>query len=444
MNLPSILKGLSQRIAEWEFHPEIYVYPTPRMYSRLDSFEFAQLELTQQLNVYVHVPFCRQFCTFCGYFKTIYEETLQERFVDAVVAEIELRRGCLEGKQVTTLHFGGGTPSLLTSEQMARIVSALRRANPSILESCLEVSIEATPESIENEKFADYRQVGINRVSMGVQSLVDEEVRLANRCIEPGRDAVTMLAYAVETLREVGIADVVVDLMIGIEGQTVATFEETLRRTLRLEPDTVQLYALGVMPQTALGRRRPAQLMTGEEIYRCYQLARELFVTGGYRRDSHDRYTRHPINGFLQGDLNIRGMSLIGLGAGARSYASNMHVRNCYSSSNGRKTLLEYMERVTAGRHAVESGLHLDTEERMRGYAIGHLQALHAGQFQERFGQSFDLAFPELVKELRELSLMSWEEPYWRLTERGLLFRDLVGRAFFSARAEQLENAYRP
>lgn len=444
MNHPTAIRGLSQRIAEWQFHPEIYIYPTPRMYRRLETFEFAQLELTQQLNVYVHVPFCRQFCTFCGYFKTIYDETLQERFVDAVVAEIELRRGCLEGKQVMTLHFGGGTPSLLTPHQMARIVSALRRANPSIPQGCLEVSIEATPESVEKEKFLGYRQVGINRVSMGVQSLVDEEVRLANRCVEPERDAVTMLAQAVETLREVGIADVVVDLMIGIEGQTVATFQQTLRRALRLEPDTVQLYALGVMPQTALGRRRPAQLMTGEEIYRCYQLARELFVGSGYRRDSHDRYTLHPVNGFLQGDLNIQGMSLIGLGAGARSYASNMHVRNCFSSRNGRKTLLEYMERVTAGRHAVESGLHLDVEERMRGYAIGHLQALHTGQFQERFGQSFEQVFAELVKELQELSLLIWEDPYWKLTERGLLFRDLVGRAFFSARAEKLESAYRP
>ena len=442
--LETVSKSLAERVAEWEFHPEIYIYPTPRMYSRLESFSFDRLELTSELNVYVHVPFCRQFCTFCGYFKTMYDESLQEQFVDAVIAEIRLRSRCLEGKVVKTLHFGGGTPSLLTPEQLGRIVSALQVVNPRILETCLEVSIEATPESIEKEKFQGYRQAGINRVSMGVQSLVDAEVRLANRCVEFERDAVSMLSEAVSTLRDIGVSDVVVDLMIGIEEQTIESFEQTLRRTIALRPETVQLYALGVMPQTALGRRRPPKLMPGPEIYHCYDLGRQLFSAAGYRRDSHDRYTLHPVNGFLQGDFNIRGMSLVGLGAGARSYAQNMHVRNTYASLNGRKALLEYMANVTAGRHSVESGVSLDQGERMRQYAIGHIQALNAEEFQRRFGLRYEEAFPELLRQMLELDLVIWNEPFWKLTERGLLFRDLLGRSMFSGKADELENAYRP
>ena len=414
------------------------------MYRPLSKFDFSDFDLTPELNVYVHVPFCKQFCTFCGYFKTMYDEALQEQFVSAVVAEIKLREGCLRGRVVKTLHFGGGTPSLLSPQQLGRIVDALSAVNPKILETCLEVSIEATPESIEREKFTGYFAAGIRRVSMGVQSLVDREVRLANRCLEFERDAFGMLAEAVGTLREIGMTDVVVDLMIGIQEQTLASFEETVRRTISLRPETVQLYALGVMPQTALGRRKPSELMSGSEIYRCYELGRQLFLEAGYRRDSHDRYTLHPVNGFLQGDLNIRGMSLVGLGAGARSYSQSLHGRNTYAALNGRKALLEYMANVNSGRHSVESGVVLNRDEQMRQYAIGHILAIDAEEFITRFGVRYEQAFSQLHQEMIELELMKWEDPVWRLTERGLLFRDLLGRCHFSAQADELELAYRP
>ena len=364
------LKTLAQRIREFEYCPEIYIYPTPRMYEAFKEFSPQGLELTDEINVYLHIPFCEHFCSFCGYFKTIYKESLQAEFVKSVAKEIHLRRSAFEGKVVKTLHFGGGTPSLLSPKQLDSIIKALQEVNASILETCLEVSIEATPESIRREKFEAYRMAGINRVSMGVQSLVDEEVVLANRCVEKNRSTFQMLSEAVGTLRDIGIKDLVIDLMIGIEGQTIESFEQTVRLALQLRPQTVQLYALGMMPKTALARKSPQKLMSGEEIYRCYILGRRLFLEAGYRQDSHDRYTLHESNGFLQGDFNIRGMSLIGLGAGSRSYAKTVHFRNTYTSSNGRKAIEVYMKNMDEGRHSVESGVYLSEDELMRQYAI--------------------------------------------------------------------------
>lgn len=443
VDTPVLPGSLSQRVQAQEFCPEIYTYPTPRMYSPLESFSWQSLELTPEINIYVHVPFCKQFCSFCGYFKTIYEESLQERFVQAVIGEIALRAGCMQGKVVKTLHFGGGTPSLLSPEQLARIVGALREVNPAILQTCQEVSIEATPESVEREKFLGYRLAGINRVSMGVQSLVDEEVALANRCVLSEKSSYQLLADATATLREIGVPSVVVDLMIGIEGQTIASFEHTVRQTLTLRPETVQLYALGVMPQTGLGRRKPPRLMSGPEIYECYEIGRRLFSEAGYRRDSHDRYSLHPVNGFLQGDFNIRGMSLVGLGAGARSYARGLHFRNTYTTLNGRKALQTYMQNIAEGRHSVESGVYLDRDEQMRQYCIGHLAALDQNELRRLFGQSFEEKFPQLYEELIQAGLAESEGAWLRLTERGLLFRDLIGRQLFSPRASELEDSYR-
>ena len=133
-------KSLAERIADLEFCPEIYIYPTPRMYQPLPDFSLHGLQLTDEINVYVHVPFCKQFCSFCGYFKTIYEENLQADFVDAVVAEIALRAESLYGKVIKTLHFGGGTPSLLSPQQLDTSGKGQKRANPRAPNSALEVS----------------------------------------------------------------------------------------------------------------------------------------------------------------------------------------------------------------------------------------------------------------------------------------------------------------
>jgi oxygen-independent coproporphyrinogen-3 oxidase len=436
-------KSLASRIQAQEFCPEIYIYPTPRMYEPLQDFSFQGLDLTNELNVYVHVPFCKQFCSFCGYFKTIYTESLQTQFVDAVVKEIELRRDNFEGKTVKTLHFGGGTPSLLSAKELDKIVQALVRVKPDILDTCLEVSIEATPESIEFDKFQGYHQAGINRVSMGVQSLVDSEVVLANRCVEQERTSFQMLSDAFEALRTIGIPDVVIDLMIGIEGQTIESFEESIKMALTLRPETVQLYALGIMPQTALGRRKPPKLMPGKQIYHCYDIGRRLFTGSGYNQDSHDRYTIHDSSGFLQGDYNIQGMSLIGLGAGSRSYTRDFHFRNTYASLNGRKALVEYMKNISEGRHSVESGVRLSLDEQSRQYAIGHIQALDGDEFLRRFGVGVEDRFKDLYADMLELDLVQREGEVWHLTPKGLLFRDLLGRQMFSPRAKALEEAYR-
>lgn len=441
--MPTCERTLESRIENFEFCPEIYIYPTPRMYEPVQDFSLDDLEHTDELNVYVHVPFCTHFCSFCGYFKTIYNEKLQADFVDTLCKEIELRGKSFADKTVKTLHFGGGTPSLLEPQQLKQIVQALKTINPDILNTCLEVSIEATPESIDYDKFAGYREAGINRVSMGVQSLVDNEVVLANRCVEKDRSTFQMLSDAFDSLRKIGFPDVVIDLMIGIEGQTIATFEESVKLALTLRPETVQLYALGIMPQTALGRKTPPKLMPGKEIYECYEIGRRLFLEAGYRQDSHDRYTLHPINGFLQGDFNIQGMSLIGLGGGARSYAKRVHYRNTYDSRNGRKALQVYMDNINAGRHSVESVIYLDDDELARQYAIGHIRALDGDEFFKRFGVRFEDKFPQFHRETLALNLVEKEGSVLKLTAKGLLFRDLLGRLLFSDKSKRLEADYR-
>jgi len=433
------VKTLAERIRDFEFHPEVYSYPTPRMYRALDGFSPADAEFTEEINVYVHIPFCRRICSFCGYMKTIDRQDLRSDYVEALVKEIALYKDMLRCRRVRTLHIGGGTPSLLSSRELETIFMALTKANPGLLDTSEEVSIEATPESVEKAKFEEYRKCGINRVSLGIQSFNGREIELANRCNLSG-----VSVKAIETLRETGIENIVIDLMIGIEGQTLHGFQNSIREALVVKPDTVQLYALGLMPQTGLGRNPPPGLMTDEHIYRCHQIGRQAFMEAGYRHDRHNLYTVIEGGSFLQEEYAWRGMSLLGLGAGARSYAYNIHYRNTYDSSHSPVAVEEYIQNIRDGAYSVQSGIILNDDEKARRHVMGNIESLDRAEFHGRFGVCLEQQFGSVIEDLRESGLVVEEGSLLRLTPRGLLFRELVVKEFFSSEAKKAEEAYRP
>ena len=444
-------KSLRERIGSCEFRPEVYSYPPPRMYTPImapsmdaKGFSLRDVEFTNPLNVYVHIPFCRQICSFCGYFKTIDQgdqagSHAREAYVDAVEKEIGLYAHVLRERAISTLHVGGGTPSLLTPLQLERIIEAFRKANPNLLSTAEEISIEATPESVELAKFSAFAQAGINRVSIGIQSLDAQEIAASGRKNDPSTSL-----KAIETLRAAGIGNVVADVMIGIDNQSVESFGRTLRTLIGYAPDTVELYALGLMPSTRAWRTSPELRMSEQDTYRCYALGRELFLAAGYVQDCHNRYALAGKGSFLQEDYVFEGMSLLGFGAGARSYATNMHYRNT-SGKDARSAIRSYQEAMSQGKLAIASAVMLDQDERMRKYAIGHIESLDKTEFKSRFKTSFSDAFPALYQELlaRDLGLAQESAERIELTAKGLDFRDLIAWELFSPTVWEAEEKYR-
>lgn len=430
---------LTEQVQNFEFHPEVYVYPTPRTYQPVTGFSLDQGDFTSEINVYVHIPFCKQICSYCGYLKIVdSKRNLRKQYVDALVKEIEMYSDVLRERKVKTLHFGGGTPSLLTASELGTIIDTLLGINPEILNTADEVSIEATPESVNREKFSAYKKLGINRVSMGLQTLVDDEIKLCRRS-----NFSEISVNAINVLRDVGISNLVLDLMIGIEGQTVESFEESVKALLDYLPETVELYALGLMPNTSLEKKKP-YLMTNEEIYQSYDIGRKLFLEAGYQQDCHNRYVIPGKGSFFQEDYLFTGMSLIGFGAGSRTYAEDVHYRNNYDAENHRKAIVEYIDYVNLGVLPVKSAVFLDPEERIRQYAIYNIESLDKKEFRRKFGISFAEKFSELYSELIELNLVNED---WRriwLTTEGLNYRDLICKQFFSDEVRKIEERYRP
>jgi len=206
------------------------------------------------LGIYVQVPFCQTKCTYCNFHTGVVARSLYRPYVDAVCREIRESRA-LRGVTADTVYLGGGTPSLLEPADLRRIMDTIRQNYSCALE---EVTLEADPETITAEKAAAWLDAGINRISMGVQSLNDEELRAAGRMHR--REGVYRV---MEFLREAGFQNVSMDLIAGLPHQTRATWGSSVDELVAMRPEHVSIYLLEVDEGSRLGR----ELLAGGKKY---------------------------------------------------------------------------------------------------------------------------------------------------------------------------------
>ena len=197
--------------------------------------------------IYISIPFCRQKCTYCNFASEVHPSTLLPRYVDSLIREIASRRELwsksgippCEDAPVDSIYLGGGTPGLLDYEQMGNLLGAVRSSFP--VEGGAEITIEASPENVTSASAAAWVANGINRVSLGVQYMVREEIRAVGRM----HDAHTV-AQAFSSLRAAVIENISADLIAGLPHQTAESWEASLRRLLELGPAHFSIYMLEV------------------------------------------------------------------------------------------------------------------------------------------------------------------------------------------------------
>jgi len=208
-----------------------------------------------------------------------------------------------------------------------------------------------------------------------------------------------------------------------------------------LKPDTIELYSTVVIPGTPLAKTGGAKMPPGDRL-RCYQYAQSMFLEAGYKHDCHLRFVIPGKGFYLQQENVFAGESLIGFGAGARSYAVNMHYRNSFDGVRHTRAIGEYMRAIQSGCGAVESAAALHKEEQLRRYVIYRIEHLDKSEFRKKFGMRFEDKFPEEYRELMSLALAKDNGEEICLTLKGLAFRDVIAQQFFSARTVFHEAAY--
>lgn len=264
------------------------------------------------LSLYIHVPFCTVKCAYCDFNSYAALEHLTGDWLSALLHELELWSERAVGRQIATVFIGGGTPSLLEGQQIARLLDAAQRCFE--IAAAAEITLEANPESVREARMREYRAAGVNRVSMGVQSLDADELRFLDRLHSAAR-----AEQALSEIRSAGFDNVNLDLIYGLPKQRFETWQETLEQVAAWRPEHLSCYALTVEDGTPLAARVAAGAVVEADpdiVAEISTWTAERLAEAGYEHYETSNYAlpgrecRHNLNYWRCGDY-------IGVGPGA-------------------------------------------------------------------------------------------------------------------------------
>lgn len=264
--------------------------------------------------LYFHTPFCKRICAYCDFFR-VANLNLMPEVLEAMHAELEEQQYFLSDRSIKTIYFGGGTPSLYSPLELQGLIEhASHCYDFSELE---EVTIEVNPDDVTSDWASQLASTQINRVSLGVQSFDDRELRFMNR-----RHSATDVMCAIERLRRVGIKNITIDLIFGVDGFNEAVLEKSINRALRLGVQHISAYHLTIEPATAFGRRKvrgEMQEVPEEQSEREFALLHERLTAAGYE---HYEVSNYALAGYRakHNSSYWHGVQYLGIGAGAHSF----------------------------------------------------------------------------------------------------------------------------
>ena len=376
-------------------------------------------------HLYVHVPFCRLVCAYCDFVTVAGRAADVPRYVEALLAEMERRPapGTLE-----TIYFGGGTPSRLPAGQVARLVRAAAERWGS---EPVEVSLEANPSRREAPEWNGLRAAGVTRISLGVQSLRDDDLRTLGR----GHDAAEAIE-AFRSARDAGLDSISLDLMYAIPGQSLAAWEAVLQAAAALRPDHLSLYALSLplapdewaaqpRPGALRWRARMAARQDQDLAAEQYELAEEMLATAGYAHYELSSWAR-PGHESRHNRAYWERRPYTGVGAGAHSFDGATRWWNA-------RSLDAYLAAVEGGAEATEGRESLSDEAAaFEAVALGlrAVGGLRRSAFVAKFGADVEDRFPAAIEHGTRAGLLEVERDVIQLSRRGRLLANEVLVAF--------------
>lgn len=380
------------------------------------------------LGLYLHLPFCQKKCDYCYYLSYIAQPAeVVDRYLDAVLREMALytTQACVNGRPVSFAYFGGGTPSMLSSGQIRRLGEGLRRAlSWARIE---EVTFECAPRSVRREFLESLREMGVTRVSMGVQSFDNALLKLTGR-MHLAED----VFRAFGLLREAGFASVNLDLMCGLMGETEEKWTESVRRIMELRPDSVTIYQTEIPHNTKLYRDLQAGDLPAAPI--SWELKRDR-VDAGFRAlegagytvvSAYNAVTDPQRHRFLYQDSLWRGADMLGLGVAAFGYFGSVHFQN-------EVTLEQYQAAVEHGDLPIKRAFKLSARDQLvREFVLQiKLGEVLAAPFRARFGVDISEAFAQPLQALADEGWLVYSDDAVRLTRQGLLRADRLLPYFY-------------
>ncbi|SMP39607.1 radical SAM family heme chaperone HemW [Anoxynatronum buryatiense] len=369
------------------------------------------------LSIYIHIPFCRQKCHYCDFLSWPNRLEDLDGYVEALLAEVDLYRGRLAERPVATVFFGGGTPSLLTGVHTSRILEKLAAVGN--LTKNAEITMEANPEQLTLDQLKAYRQAGVNRLSLGLQSTHDPLLAFLGR-----RHTAADFYQVVELARQAGFVNVNADLIFGIPGQQLEQWQESLETLEAMKIPHLSCYGLTFEPGTPLHRQRETGVVcaANEDLeYAMFRWGIEWLQQKGYQHYEISNYAL-PGKSCHHNITYWENREYLGLGAGAHGFLSGERTANSQQMES-------YVTAINQGdfpyMNSEKIGLTESVSETMF-LGLRMRRGISETAFESRYGQSMASFFEKEIAELVQRGLLERNSGFLRLTEKGIDLSNLV------------------
>lgn len=365
--------------------------------------------------IYVHIPFCRKKCIYCDFYKETNTEQL-DKFVDVLLQEIELRKNYIGSAIVSTIYFGGGTPSLLNKNQLDGILTHLSKYF--CIDKCCEVTLEANPDDLTDNYLADISQTMINRLSIGIQSFDIEHLKFLNRRHQ-GEQAIK----AVENARKAGFNNISIDLIYGIPGQSIVNWKQQLEKAFSLDPEHISAYGLTFEPDTVLFSMKQKSIVTEQSddtMIQMYSILLQQIRNHGYEAYELSNFCKPGFRS-KHNSAYWKFIPYLGLGPSAHSFNGKSRQWNVASLQN-------YMDFVTNDGTFVEEEI-MTRKSLYNEYVMVSLRTMDGIDLQmltDKFGVEYKEYLLQFALHFEKMGFILIDNHKVKLTENGIQLSDMI------------------
>ena len=360
-----------------------------------------------KLELYIHIPFCVKKCAYCDFLSGPANEKTREEYVELLCEEICLAKEKTNGYRVSTVFFGGGTPSILEGSQMKRIMDVVKETFD-ISDDC-EISMEMNPGTVNEEKLQAYYESGINRLSIGLQSVHNEELKMLGRI-----HSYEEFLESYHMARKMGFQNINVDLISAIPGQTVESWEETLQTIIDLNPEHISAYSLIIEEGTPFYEKYgedDSELPSEDDERTIYWRTKELMAKAGYARYEISNYAKEGRK--CQHNIGYWNRTpYLGFGIGAASFFEHTRYTNPEKTSDWKEAFEEKYH-----------GEELSKEDEMEEFmflGLRMMEGVSKEEFENQFGKPMEEVYGKQIEKLKTEHLLEENEGRIYLTEKGI------------------------
>lgn len=419
-NLQLNNKKLQKDYKEYAF---TFSYPPPQSLYEIEESVFDGVELNDEINIYIHIPYCTgkcSYCYFCCY--PLNKCTVKKsEYVSLLCQEIKLARNKYGMKKVSSIHIGGGTPTTLSDSEFEEIFSCLH--DNFVIPSTIEITCESSPETVSIKKLHKLIDLGVNRLNIGIQCFNDDILKIINR----RHDSRTAIE-AVKKAKSVGFNNINIDLMYGLPNQTLEDWVETLELANELQVQSISAYRLRLHPKSKLNNYdnlRHDNIML--EFY--FTLVKQMNLFGYIQASSHKFSCReNTIQKQIISKRGIKKNELLSFGLSSYGYIGNILYWN-------ERTIEKYKNKIVNNSLPYSLGFVLnESEQKSKSCVLGihNYRGINVKEYDDYFKSEFASDFKKQIEFCEKNHLAQIENDHFSLSELGMAFSDEIAIMFYS------------